>query len=111
MHDVSLPAPDWHLHVVDDDAPFRRSLVFLLESMGWQVTPHASAADFLAACRALERVVSHSHYLLPQWYSPTHRLAYNAWRLARPDVPPPYSPGEMWAVNTWWATPENLQKR
>ncbi|MGC9561079.1 response regulator transcription factor [Brachymonas sp.] len=50
MHDVSLPAPDWHLHVVDDDAPFRRSLVFLLESMGWQVTPHASAADFLAAC-------------------------------------------------------------
>jgi microcin C transport system substrate-binding protein len=36
---------------------------------------------FLAACRALERVVSHSHYLLPQWYSPVHRLAYNAWRL------------------------------
>ncbi|MFV0681332.1 extracellular solute-binding protein [Ottowia sp.] len=59
--------------------------------------------DFLAACRALERVVSHSHYLLPQWYSPVHRLAYNAWRLQKPEVTPPYFQGEMWGVQTWWA--------
>ncbi|MCA0325770.1 MAG: extracellular solute-binding protein [Proteobacteria bacterium] len=58
---------------------------------------------FLAACRALERVVSHSHYLLPQWYSPVHRLAYNAWRLQPPKVVPPYFRGETWAVDTWWA--------
>jgi len=59
--------------------------------------------DFLAACRALERVVSHSHYLLPQWYSPVHRLAYNAWRLQKPDVTPPYFQGVTWAMDTWWA--------
>lgn len=59
--------------------------------------------DFLAACRALERVVSHSHYLLPQWYSPVHRLAYNAWRLDKPTVVPPYFRGEAWAIDTWWA--------
>ena len=59
--------------------------------------------EFLAACRALERVVSHSHYLLPQWYSPVHRLAYNAWRLQKPDVVPPYFRGETWAMDTWWA--------
>ena len=41
-------APSWSLHVVDDDAPFRRSLVFLLESMGWEVRAHASADEFLA---------------------------------------------------------------
>lgn len=40
------------IHVIDDDAAFRRSLVFLLESVGWQVVPHASAEDFLAACPA-----------------------------------------------------------
>ena len=40
------------IHVVDDDASFRRSLVFLLESLGWPVQAHASAADFLAACPA-----------------------------------------------------------
>lgn len=68
---------------------------------------HMVSADtrpaFLAACRALERVVSHSHYLLPQWYSPVHRLAYNAWRLQKPDVVPPYFRGETWAMETWWA--------
>ena len=40
------------IHVIDDDAAFRRSLVFLLESVGWQVVPHASAEDFLAASSA-----------------------------------------------------------
>ena len=59
--------------------------------------------DFLAACRALERVVSHEHYLLPQWYSPVHRLAYNAWRLTKPSVVPAYFQGEAWAIDTWWS--------
>ncbi|MDT3672622.1 MAG: response regulator [Aromatoleum sp.] len=40
---------DLVIHVVDDDAAFRRSLVFLLESVGWRVESHASAEDFLAA--------------------------------------------------------------
>ncbi|MGD9871941.1 MAG: response regulator transcription factor [Thauera sp.] len=40
---------DLLIHVIDDDAAFRRSLVFLLESMGWTVASHASAEDFLAA--------------------------------------------------------------
>ena len=59
--------------------------------------------DYQAACRALERVISHSHYLLPQWYSGTHRLAYNAWRLALPAVVPPYFRGESWGIDAWWA--------
>lgn len=37
------------IHVVDDEAPFRRSLLFLLESMGWQAVGHESAEAFLAA--------------------------------------------------------------
>ncbi|HRM54444.1 MAG TPA: extracellular solute-binding protein [Ottowia sp.] len=59
--------------------------------------------DYLAACRALERVITHSHVLIPQWYSGTHRMAYNAWRLERPTVTPPYFRGETWAIDTWWA--------
>lgn len=35
------------VHVVDDDAGLRRSLRFLLESVGWQVSLHASAEEFL----------------------------------------------------------------
>ena len=40
------------IHVVDDDAALRRSLIFLLESIGWPVQAHASAGDFLATCPA-----------------------------------------------------------
>ncbi len=49
---MTAPEPldaHWQIHVVDDDAAFRRSLVFLLESMGWDVVAHASATEFLAA--------------------------------------------------------------
>jgi microcin C transport system substrate-binding protein len=60
--------------------------------------------SYLAACRALDRVISHSHYLLPQWYSGVTRMAYNAWRLDKPVVTPPYIiRGDLWAVDTWWA--------
>ena len=36
------------VHVVDDDAGLRRSLRFLLDSVGWKVQLHASAEEFLA---------------------------------------------------------------
>ena len=36
------------VHVVDDDAGLRRSLRFLLDSVGWRVQLHASAEEFLA---------------------------------------------------------------
>ncbi len=61
--------------------------------------------DFLAACRALERAITHSHYLVPQWSASTHRMVYNARRLARPETMPPYAAGEDWAIDTWWAKP------
>jgi microcin C transport system substrate-binding protein len=61
--------------------------------------------DFIAACRALDRAISHSHILIPQWSASTHRMAYNAWRLQRPPEMPPYAAGEAWAIDTWWAAP------
>jgi microcin C transport system substrate-binding protein len=62
-----------------------------------------SRAQMLPACHALDRIIAHEHYLIPQWSAGTHRMVYNDWRLARPNVVPPYSPGEMWAVDSWWA--------
>lgn len=37
------------VHVVDDEAPFRRSLLFLLETAGWKAVGHESAEAFLEA--------------------------------------------------------------
>jgi len=62
-----------------------------------------SRAQLLPACRALDRVIAHSHVLIPQWTANSHRLAYNAWRLAQPEHMPPYAQGETWAIDTWWA--------
>ncbi len=59
--------------------------------------------SFLDACRSLDRVITHGHYLIPQWSSTTHRMAYNTRRLGRPEATPPYSPGETWAIDTWWS--------
>lgn len=68
-----------------------------------RMTSASTQPAFLAACRALDRVISHSHYLIPQWTATTHRMAYNAWRLGRPKEMPPYASGETWAIDTWWS--------
>ncbi|MDP2263768.1 MAG: extracellular solute-binding protein [Hydrogenophaga sp.] len=65
----------------------------------------ATQPEFLAACRALDRVIGHSHVLVPQWSATTHRMVYNARRLARPEAMPPYAAGETWAIDTWWSKP------
>lgn len=68
-----------------------------------RMTSAKTKADLLPACRALDRVISHSHYLIPQWTATTHRMAFNDKRLGRPVQVPPYSSGEGWVINTWWA--------
>lgn len=70
-----------------------------------------SAADnrdeFLAACRALDRVIAHGHYMVPAWTSKGTRIAYDAWKLERPAVVPPYPPEGIpymdWPMTVWWA--------
>jgi microcin C transport system substrate-binding protein len=61
-----------------------------------------SKAELLPACRALDRVIMHSHYLVPQWTLTSHRIAYNARRLAFKAPMPPYAGGEDWVMFTWW---------
>jgi microcin C transport system substrate-binding protein len=74
-----------------------------IDALIGHLTSANSKAELLPACRALERVVSHSHLMIPQWMAGTHRIAYNAWRLAMPPQMPPYATGEAWAIDTWWA--------
>jgi microcin C transport system substrate-binding protein len=71
-----------------------------------KMTGAKTKAELIPACRALERVISHSHILIPQWTAPTHRIAYNAWRLQPTGNMPPYAQGEAWAIDTWWARPQ-----
>lgn len=68
-----------------------------------RMTGAKTRADLLPACRALERVITHSHFLIPQWTAGTHRMAFNDRRLQRHDPMPPYAAGENWVFYTWWA--------
>jgi microcin C transport system substrate-binding protein len=68
-----------------------------------QMTAAKTNAELLPACRALERVIAHSHLLIPQWAATTHRMVFNAWRVDKPVAMPPYAQGETWAIDTWWA--------
>ncbi|KZY28868.1 MULTISPECIES: extracellular solute-binding protein [unclassified Oleiphilus] len=47
--------------------------------------------------RALDRVLLHGHYVIPNWYNPVERIAYTK-SLARPEI----SPKSGVAIDTWW---------
>ncbi|MDO8839141.1 MAG: extracellular solute-binding protein [Parvibaculum sp.] len=54
--------------------------------------------ELVAAVKALDRVLLHGHYVVPQWYLATTRVAY--WsRLRHPERMPPYSIG---FPAIWW---------
>jgi microcin C transport system substrate-binding protein len=62
-------------------------------------------AELLPACRALDRVIMHSHYLIPQWTLLSHRMVYNQQRLAYKEPMPPYAKAEEWLMFSWWFLP------
>ncbi len=52
----------------------------------------------VAACRALDRVIRAGRYWIPQWYKPSHWIAY--WDVfGRPPAQPRYFRG---IPDTWW---------
>lgn len=57
-----------------------------------------SRAELTLACRVLDRVLRAHRYWIPQWYKPSHWLAY--WDVyRRPAVKPRYTRG---IETTWW---------
>ena len=60
--------------------------------------------QLLDATHALDRVLMHGYYVIPQWYTASHRVAYrNA--LAYPASLPLYYTAEGWITSTWWFKP------
>lgn len=55
----------------------------------------------VTAVRALDRVLLHGEYLVPNWYIATHRVAY--WdRFGMPETLPLYYAADTWALRAWW---------
>lgn len=58
--------------------------------------------ELVASLRALDRVLRHGHYVIPQWYGGTYRVAYRSGKFEQPKVAPDYYRPEDWVLTTWW---------
>ncbi len=61
----------------------------------------ANRQQLVTATRALDRVLLHGDYLVPNWYIASHRIAY--WEKFRyPKKLPLYFNADSWMLQTWW---------
>lgn len=60
-----------------------------------------------AAMRALDRVLTHGFYSVPQYYGDAFLIGYRPAPFVLPPVIPPYYQADTWAMSTWWASPSN----
>lgn len=63
--------------------------------------------ELASAMRALDRVLSHGHYSVPQYYGDAFLIGYRPGPFVLPEVVPPYYQADTWAMSTWWASPSN----
>ena len=61
------------------------------------------------ATRALDRIMIHNYFVVPHWYNPTHRIAYNT-QLGYPN-PPDYYTAEGWILGNWWRNPSSTEQK
>ena len=62
--------------------------------------------ELIARLRALDRVLRHGYYFVPQFYSNTYRVAYRSGKFEQPAVKPLYYVPEDWVIGTWWRKPQ-----
>jgi microcin C transport system substrate-binding protein len=67
-----------------------------------QVVSATTRPDLIARLRALDRVLRHGHYVVPQYFSSSFRIAYRAGKFDQPKVMPQYYSPEDWVIGTWW---------
>jgi microcin C transport system substrate-binding protein len=63
-----------------------------------------SREELVDAARALDRVLRHGWYLVPHFYSATHRVAYRDV-FGIPETLPRYYTAPSWLLKTWWRKP------
>ena len=70
----------------------------VIDALTEQIIAAPTRRDLTVACKALDRVFRAGRYWIPQWYNPSHRVAY--WDLfGHPAAKPRYARG---IPETWW---------
>jgi len=92
----------WHSRVADE--PGSGNVAGIKDEVVDAIIPlivnASSREEQVAATRALDRVLMHQHYVLPQYFGPTYRVAFTN-KFSRPAIKPQKALG----FNTWWVDP------
>jgi microcin C transport system substrate-binding protein len=65
--------------------------------------------ELIVHTRALDRVLLHHHYMVPQWYKASSRIVY--WnKFGIPEKAPIYDQQYNKGIFTWWYDPEKAKK-
>ena len=72
-----------------------------------KVVSATTRPDLSAALRALDRVLTHGHYSVPQYYGDAFLIGYRPGQFVLPATIPPYYDAGNWAMSVWWASARN----
>lgn len=72
-----------------------------------KVVAATTRPELTTAMRVLDRVLSHGHYSIPQYFGGPFLIGYWPKRFVLPDTIPPYYDAGTWAASTWWASDLN----
>ncbi|MCR8921779.1 extracellular solute-binding protein [Dasania sp. GY-MA-18] len=100
----------WHSSTAD--TPASRNLIGIknpvIDDLVDLVINAPDRASLVTRTRALDRVLLHNHYVIPQYYIASHRIAY--WnKFQRPAISAKYDYGYQNSILTWWLKPEYLK--
>ncbi|MDB5891418.1 MAG: extracellular solute-binding protein family 5 [Polaromonas sp.] len=72
-----------------------------------KVVSAKTRAELGTAMRALDRVLTHGFYSVPQYYGDAFLIGYRPAGFVLPPTIPPYYQPDDWAMRTWSASPAN----
>lgn len=78
-----------------------------IDALLQKIVTSTTRPQLAAATRALDRVLTHGFYSVPQYYGDAFLIGYRPGRFVLPAVIPPYYQADSWAMSTWWASPIN----
>ncbi len=78
-----------------------------IDALLQKIVTATTRPELSAATRALDRVLTHGHYSVPQYYGDAFLIGYRPGQFVLPAVIPPYYDAGNWAMSTWWASAKN----
>ncbi len=76
-----------------------------IDAMVQKMLTSENREDYVAAVKALDRMLMAGRYVVPIWHSPISRLAHDK-KMKRPDVVPAYGDWPGYLPDVWWVEEE-----